>query len=118
MDTQITLGDLFNHPASVPVVQFLLFTTITVFLVVMVYLQTRKDALDLRWLILDTSGKPSIHKIGQLVALMVSTWGFVVLTLKGNLSESYFGIYMAVWTSATAVDTYINGKRNIQSSTN
>jgi len=108
MDKQITLRDLLYSPGSIPVSQLLLFATITVFLILMVYLQTRKDHLDLRYLILDKNKNPSIHKIGQMVALIVSTWGFVVLTSKGTLSEGYFFAYMATWSGSVALESYFS----------
>jgi hypothetical protein len=89
--------------------------SLTVILLVLVGLlirvQLKKDGLDLRWLILDdTTKQPSIHKIGQCLALSVSTWGFVVLTTKGLLTEFYFTGYMTIWAGAVAIDKLLTRK--------
>lgn len=46
---------------------------------------------------LDRNGKTSFARIGQFVALAVSTWGFVFLTLEGKMSEWYMTMYMGAW---------------------
>lgn len=67
-------------------------------------------------LLLDSSGRTSLHKIGQFVALATSTWGFVYLTLAFKLTEFYFGLYMAAWAGANAVNKYLDqkGKKDVQ----
>lgn len=71
----------------------------------LIRIQLKKDKLDFRWLILDdTTKQPSIHKIGQCLALLVSTWGFVMLTMKGTLTEFYFTGYIGVWAGSVALD--------------
>ena len=63
--------------------------------------QIKKDAFDLRDLLVDeNTGRVSIYKLGQLIALLLSSWGFIYLTLHDKLSESYFGLYMATWAGA------------------
>src|SRR5882672_377499 len=83
---------------------------------VLVYAQYRKDNFDLRALIVDPVTKqPSIHQIGQLTALVISSWGLTVLVLHDKLTEAYFSIYMAVWAGANTLDRFLtlrdgNGK--------
>jgi hypothetical protein len=43
---------------------------------------------------------PSLGRQGQYTALIVSTWGFVTLTLTGDMSEYYAGLYMLAWAGA------------------
>ncbi len=104
----ITLRMLFEHPLDIPLMQWGLFVLIVGFVSALVYIQMCKDHIDLRWLILERSNKPSAVKIAQLTALIVSTWGFVVLTLKGQLSEGYFVGYMVCWSGSAAVEAYYN----------
>lgn len=46
------------------------------------------------------SNKLSLSRLGQLCALVVSTWGFIKLTVDGNLTEWYFMSYMMIWAVA------------------
>lgn len=106
-----TMGNLLNRFDDLPIMEFMLFLTMTVAIIILAYMQFKRDQLDLRWLILDdNTGKPSIHKIGQGLALLVSTWGFVKLVLSGTLTEAYFTIYMGVWAGSTALNQYLSNK--------
>lgn len=46
------------------------------------------------------TGKTSLSRVGQLVALSLSSWAFVYLTLAYKLSEWYFTGYMITWAGA------------------
>jgi hypothetical protein len=73
--------------------------------------QRRTDnKFDLLDLISDETGKLSLSKTGQFVALLVSTWGFVALTRAGNLTEWYFMAYMAAWAGANIARQVIESK--------
>ena len=61
-------------------------------------------------LIDETTNRPSLFKLGALVALVATTWGFFVLTTKGTLTEWYFGAYMAAWAGARVLETYTRAK--------
>lgn len=61
-------------------------------------------------LLLDRTGKTSLYKVGQFCSLVVSTWGFVYLTLAYKLTEFYFGLYMAVWTGANVASKWLDAK--------
>ena len=63
------------------------------------------NTFDLIDALLGTDGKVSLFKISQAVALTVSTWGFVILTQQGKLTEWYFTAYMSVWATASVVKT-------------
>lgn len=104
----ITLRMLLERPLDIPVLQWALFLVISSFVVVMMYLQMRDDPLDLRWLILDRQHRPAFVKIAQIIALAVSTWAFVVFTLKGTLTETYFIAYMVTWSGSAALESYIS----------
>jgi hypothetical protein len=70
-------------------------------------LQATKDRFDLRSVIADDKGQPSIHKIGQLVALLLSTWMLVYLAVHNQMTEGYFGTYMGIWAAAQAADKWL-----------
>jgi hypothetical protein len=96
---------------QIPVMGLMLFITLTAALVILGYMQAKRDQLDLRWLILDDkNARPSIHKIGQVLALIVSTWGFVNLVNKGTLTEYYFTAYMGIWAGSVALNKMLDNK--------
>jgi hypothetical protein len=74
---------------------------------ILLKIQRTKDDYDLRSVISDENGQPSIHKIGQLIALMLSTWMLVYLALHNQMTEGYFGTYMGIWAAAQAADRWL-----------
>jgi hypothetical protein len=82
------------------------------YVVILVRIQRAPDNFDLRSVIADDKGQPSVHKIGQLTALLLSTWLLVYLAIHGQMTEGYFGTYMGIWAAAQAADKWIGG-RNI-----
>lgn len=76
-----------------------------VVIIVLIYLlysaQKKPDKFDLRDLIVEKeTGRVSLSRFGQFVALLVSTWGFVALTLHDKLTEWYYASYMMIWAAA------------------
>lgn len=68
----------------------------------------KKDGLDFRDLIRDTVSRTiCLPKTAQLVALLLSSWGFITLVLQGKLSEEYFLVYMAVWAGSNVLNKWI-----------
>lgn len=53
------------------------------------------------------SGRMSLGRVGQLVALIVSSWAFVWLTIAGTLTEWYYGTYMIAWAGARIADQLV-----------
>ena len=74
----------------------------------------RMDRCDNRFQLVDyflgPNGKASRTALGHLTALVVSTWGFVYLTLAYKLTEWYFGLYMATWAAAHLASKYLDRK--------
>lgn len=103
---------------QVSVMELILFITITVLILLLAYIQIKKDSVDLRWLILDDkTGRPSIHKVGQCLALLVSTWAFIKLVLADRFTTDYLLIYMGVWAGSTALNQWLASRvGQIQSS--
>jgi hypothetical protein len=108
----ITLRMFLVHPLDIPLLQWGLFVLVIGVIGVLLYVQLCRDHLDLRWLILERPHKPSLSKIAQVVALVVSTWGFVVLVFRNNLTETYFIGYMVTWSGSAAYEAYINKGRS------
>lgn len=68
-------------------------------------------------LFMDISGKTSIDKVGQFIALIVSTWAFVYYTLAYKLSDWFFWGYMGIWAAAKAGNKWLDIKREMTPST-
>jgi hypothetical protein len=89
----------------------LLFIGIFAGIGVLVHAQYTKDNFDLRSLIVDpTTKQPSIHQLGQCIALAISSWALIVLVLNGRLTEAYFTIYMTVWAGANSLDHFLRSR--------
>jgi ABC-type Mn2+/Zn2+ transport system permease subunit len=80
--------------------------------------QRHHPKFDLSDILTGDNGRVSLSKLGEASALVVSTWGFVVLTQQGKLSESYFIGYMTVWTGARILKAKIESKSNEPTSPN
>lgn len=82
-------------------------------LVILFIWQRSPTGFDLRDLITDSqTGKASLHKTGQLVAMMVSTWVLVHETRAGRLSEWLFLGYMLAWTGVNIASKIVEGRKN------
>jgi len=84
-----------------------------VFLVVFVSMLMRLNKSDSSkffydQLFVDKDGTASTSKIAHLVVLTVSTWGFVHLTLKGELSEWYFLAYITIWVAQRGFTKWVD----------
>jgi hypothetical protein len=63
--------------------------------------QRTDDTFDLRHLITDSSTeRVSLFKLGQFIALIVSTWALVHETRRGFLTEWLFLAYVSVWAGS------------------
>jgi len=69
-----------------------------------------KTPFDLRKTIINKDGSVSLGKLGQAVALMVSTWVLIHETRAGVLSEWLFIGYMAAWAAANLTSKFIDTK--------
>ena len=73
------------------------------------------SSFDLHDLFADSvTGKLSTMKIAQNVALIVSTWAFIHLTLEDKLTEWFFTAYMTVWVAGYIAKGVINKPSNDQ----
>ena len=77
-------------------------------LLVLLIWQRSDDDFDLRWMLVDTETKKvSLFKVGQMCALAVSTWAFVILVQRDRLTEWYFAGYMLTWAGANLANKWI-----------
>lgn len=56
------------------------------------------------------SGEISLSKIGQLVALVTSTWIVFYLTVTKNITEGYIGLYIATWAASNSINSWMKVK--------
>lgn len=90
---------------------YILLLAALVFALLLSYWQRTDAEFDLRWLLVDTvTGKVSLFKLGQFVALVVSTWVLVYETRRGMLTEWLFGFYMAAWAGANIANKFVERK--------
>jgi hypothetical protein len=94
-----------------PMTVILLLITVAA-VAVLLKIQFTKDNFDLRSIIADDKGRPSIHKLGQLTALILSTWLLAYLAFHNQMTGEYFGTYMGVWAAAQAADKWLNNRRD------
>lgn len=69
-----------------------------------------RDPFRISNLVIGQDERASLDKLGQLVALCVSTWGFVYLIRAGLMSEYYCTGYMLAWGSLGIAKAYILSK--------
>lgn len=56
----------------------------------------------------DSSGKTSMGRIGIFVALSVSSWGFVYLTLEGKLTEWFMTAFLGAFVLNGGVSKWLD----------
>jgi hypothetical protein len=61
-------------------------------------------------LLIDTDGKASTSKLAQIVALISSTWAFLHITLQGELTEWFYGLYMGIWVMNRGYAKWVDQK--------
>jgi hypothetical protein len=81
----------------------------SVFFAFLIYWHSDKSTrFDIRDLLIDSKTKElSLYKVGQLLALIISTWVLVHETRAGKLSEWLFGLYMIAWSGINMVNKYL-----------
>lgn len=58
----------------------------------------------------DDVGKTSLGRIAYFVALACSTWAFIFLTIRDNLTEWYYTGYMAAWVFGALGSKWLDKK--------
>lgn len=67
----------------------------------------KTNSIDLKSLLIK-DGEVSLSKLGQLIALLVSTWIIVYQTRAGLLTEFLFLGYMTAWSGANLASKWID----------
>jgi hypothetical protein len=78
---------------------------------VMVTRDRRNPASLLQLVVEARTGRISLSRVGQLVALIVSSWGFVALVKTDKLTEWYFTSYMLAWAGSRLASQYLDGRK-------
>lgn len=69
------------------------------------------DDFDLRWSVVDNStGRVSLFKVGQLIALLASTWVLVYQTRTDHLTDWLFLAYIATWSGVNVANKWVDSK--------
>lgn len=76
-----------------------------------VWHRAKDNTFDLKSLFSDESGKLSLAKFGQFIALVASTWVLVHQTRIGALTEWLLMAYLVTWSGANAVSKYLDSKQ-------
>ena len=95
-------------------IEYVMLMVSALVLVVLVFSWHRdaKSVIDLTDLIVDSdTGKTSLYKIGQILALLVSTWVMIHETSAGRLSEWLYLSYMIAWSGANIAKKYLDLKK-------
>jgi hypothetical protein len=86
----------------------LLLLILTSIVVLFIYAQFKTDRFDIRDVLIDPqTQKLSLHNLGQFIALIISSWGFIYQTLHNQLSEFLCGAYMCAWVGAVAANKFL-----------
>jgi hypothetical protein len=64
----------------------------------------------LEYLLDPVTNKPTLGKVGQMTALLTSTWGFIALVELKSFSEWFFILYMIAWAGAQFGASYLKSK--------
>ena len=89
----------------------LLLGGICALLMILGFWQGKHDEFDLRWLIVDTkTHRVSLFKLGQLVALLTSTWAVIYQTRHDRLTEWMFTAFMVAWAGANVANKFVDRK--------
>jgi len=101
--------DILGFVSTVDFTGVVLLVFLVVF-VMMMYRLSKSESSKFFYdqLFVDKDGVASTSKIAHLVVLTVSTWGFVHLTLKGELSEWYFLAYITIWVAQRGFTKWVD----------
>lgn len=63
-------------------------------------------------------GSTSLRKVGELVALLTTTWIILYMAVKGDLTETFYVAYLGVWVSRTVLGVLAGAKASAMESAN
>lgn len=62
--------------------------------------------------LITTGGRMDLSKVGQLVAMIASTWVFIHMEMRAATVEWYAGLYMLAWVGARFGSLYAKIRGN------
>lgn len=78
---------------------------------------SKAHPLDFATLLLDQD-KASLRKVGELIALLTTTWVVLYMAVKGDLSDTIFFAYIGAWVSRTVLGVLAGAKASAMASAN
>lgn len=105
----------FNFATSVDYSGIMVLLLIVLLISLIWNLNKKEGSFDLNDLFVDTNGKASTSRISAVVALILSSWAFVHLTLNDKLTEWFFAGYMAIWVLNRSFSKWTDIKSHIES---
>jgi hypothetical protein len=89
----------------------LIFASVVLCILVFMWHNDEETRFDLTELMIDSkTNRVSLMKIGQALALLVSTWVLIYETRAGRLSEWLFLSYMGCWAGANLANKWLRTK--------
>lgn len=104
---------------NVEIFLFLLYLIVIfsfVFLIITVK-HSEKHDVDATSLIIE-NGEISLSKMGQVVALITSTWAIFYLIVEGKMTAEIFAIYICAWGAVSFSENYLRMKSRMNDSDN
>jgi hypothetical protein len=80
-----------------------------------IYVLNKSNKADFQFedlLVEPKTGKASVSKLAQIIALVTSTWAFIALTLDSKLTEWFYVSYMGVWVLNRGMTQYFGKDPN------
>ena len=112
------LGLAFDVASKIDWLNFLLIATGFVIVFMLLVAQFRKgDGFDMRSMFASRTGgaqgdvwtiEPG--RVFQTTAFLVTTWGFIHVTVRDKLTEVYLLVYVVLWAGSRAMNTIVASK--------
>ena len=91
----------------------LIFSSVVFCVLIFMWHNDDQTRFDLTELLIDSkTQRVSLMKIGQALALLVSTWVLIYETRAGRLSEWLFLSYMTAWAGANLANKWLRIKES------
>lgn len=72
---------------------------------------SRSNPIDFGTMLIDQKdGTTSLRKVGELVALLTTTWVVLYLAVKSDLTDTIFFAYVGAWVSRTVLGVLAGAK--------
>ena len=71
--------------------------------------RSKNNPIDFADILID-SGRTSLRKLGELIALLASTWIIVALVVNDKLTPEYYGLYIGAWVARTLLGQLTQAK--------